>query len=131
LISLSLGSRSLMTFPSNSMVPSSGDSKPPINRRHVVFPHPEGPNNVINSFSLMYKLKSSKTVKSPKVFFTWFNTISRFFNLTSYVIKTSKIKAFIRLKSKPEKFWEDHKKTNAILLYEIFIRCQCILLIVK
>lgn len=51
--------------PSKMTLPASGVSKPPMIRRVVVFPQPDGPRSVINSFSRIYKFKSSNTTWSP------------------------------------------------------------------
>ena len=48
--------------------PLSGVSKPPRIRRVVVFPQPLGPNKVRNSFSRIYRFRSSSTISLSNVF---------------------------------------------------------------
>ena len=57
----SLAARAVISCPSNRICPLSGLSKPPSRRRVVVFPHPDGPKRVRNSFSRIYRFKSSNT----------------------------------------------------------------------
>jgi len=63
-----LGASSVIFFPSKMTFPVSGDSKPPRIRRRVVFPQPLGPRRVRNSFSRIYRFRSSRTRLSPKDF---------------------------------------------------------------
>src|SRR5881628_1243099 len=46
------------------MVPSEGSSKPPIMRRLVVFPHPEGPRRLKNSPCSISRVRSSTATTS-------------------------------------------------------------------
>ena len=59
------GFKGMMFVSSNKTTPSSGNSKPAIMRRRVVFPQPEGPKREKNSPGLITKLMSSKATKSP------------------------------------------------------------------
>src|SRR5262249_59058984 len=47
-------------------VPTDGSSNPPIIRRVVVFPHPDGPSMLKNSPSAMSRERSSTAAMSPK-----------------------------------------------------------------
>ena len=62
---LLFGGRLVMSTPSKMTCPLSGVSKPPKIRSVVVFPHPDGPRSVINSFSRIYKFNSSSTRLFP------------------------------------------------------------------
>ena len=56
------GASVVMSFPSKMTFPLSGCSKPPMIRSVVVFPQPEGPRSVRNSFSRIYRFRSSRTI---------------------------------------------------------------------
>ena len=54
------------TSPLTVIVPASGVRNPAISRSVVVFPHPEGPRSVTNSFSSMAMSMPDSARKEPK-----------------------------------------------------------------
>ena len=67
---------SLISAPSKYRFPSSAVSNPPMILRVVVFPQPEGPRNVINSPSLIYRFIESITFSPSYDFEIPFNSMS-------------------------------------------------------
>lgn len=58
----------MISFPSKITRPSSGMINPPIIRSVVVFPHPDGPSKVTNSFLPISMLRSSRIFFPSKDF---------------------------------------------------------------
>jgi hypothetical protein len=73
-----LGGSFVISFPSKTTFPLSGCSNPPMILRVVVLPQPLGPNNVRNSFSLIYRFNSSRIKLSPYDFEISTKSISLF-----------------------------------------------------
>ena len=103
--------------------PSSGSTKPPITLRVVVLPQPEGPSNVMNSLSLIYRLILFKICASPqetlillsRIITSFFNYATPSFCKDCVLTRYRKLKKVTTRKSDYYSTTSDSKKTALVL----------------